>query len=313
MSAATREDYGFTKNALRRTTWSAADSAKSYGTNPVLPGPLYDPSPTLASIKQRQTPACGALHVCWLRFSPNCSSAKVLAAVIPARSAQRKSLRLDWPRVSTMLAAYGYESLTGMHTLHVGCGNGLELDELIDQSRPDRVTCVDLSNAMLERAKEFHPTIETIMADANDLSEVANASIHVYLSFRTYMSRFFDASGALREAYRTLKPGGLCLLSIANGYLDVDAAGNQYLVPGLKDVNGSELVSPDRPFEILGRYHRMIRCLGFERIVVMSKLNEARRHTLPLHAHRSDVYSFASRRIERECGLWNIQLRPPVH
>ena len=76
------------------------------------------------------------------------------------------------------------------------------------------------------------------------------------------MSRFFDVTSAIREAFRVLKPGGLPLISVANGYLDVDDEVREYVIPGLKDVNGSEFVSPDRPFDLLSRYHRMLRGIG---------------------------------------------------
>ncbi|KQV73866.1 hypothetical protein ASC61_01920 [Aeromicrobium sp. Root344] len=179
-----------------------------------------------------------------------------------------------YQEIREMLAWYGYENLVGRSLLDVGCGNGLEIGPLVEVCSPSDVTGVDLSRQMLARARERHPEMTTIACSADALNGIESDSVDAYMSLRTYMSRFFDVPAALREAYRVLKPGGLLLISIANGYLDYSADGAPHVVTGLKEVGGSSFVSADRPFELLTRYHRQIRSLGFERLHVLSKLTD---------------------------------------
>lgn len=49
--------------------------------------------------------------------------------------------------------------------LDLGCGTGLELDEILKRRRDISVTGIDLCKSMLDRLKEKHPQVDVICAD----------------------------------------------------------------------------------------------------------------------------------------------------
>lgn len=49
--------------------------------------------------------------------------------------------------------------------LDLGCGTGLELDEILKRCKSARVTGIDLCGPMLEKLKEKHPQVRAVRAD----------------------------------------------------------------------------------------------------------------------------------------------------
>jgi len=150
--------------------------------------------------------------------------------------------------------------------LSVGIGNGLEAEGLLDNAR--FLTAVDLGRRSLEVAKKRLLYARTVNGQAEDLESILNASQDIYLSFRTYQSSYFDVSRALREAYRVVRPGGLILISVANGYISHNGFMQGMLIPR------STVVDRDRPFELVDKIRRKLTLLRFEEIGVRTGFGE---------------------------------------
>lgn len=114
--------------------------------------------------------------------------------------------------------AFGYEYLAKLipadakHVLDLGCGTGLELDELF-KLRPDiKVTGIDLSADMMAKLKEKHADKDLTLICASYFDEPFPADVDAVISFESL--HHFTAAEKLplfQKAYNCLKEGGLFL------------------------------------------------------------------------------------------------------
>ncbi len=99
---------------------------------------------------------------------------------------------------------------TGM-ILDLGCGTGLELDEIFRRFPDASVTGIDLTQAMLDKLKQKHPdkNIRLICGDYFDI-DLGENIYDTVISFQT-MHHFShtEKSGLYRKIYRALKSDGV--------------------------------------------------------------------------------------------------------
>jgi SAM-dependent methyltransferase len=94
--------------------------------------------------------------------------------------------------------------VAGARVLDVGCGTGLVCAELVQ--RGCRVTGIDVSKPMLERARARIPQAEFLTARAEALP-FENASFDAGTSAQAF--HWFEQRRALAELARVVRPGGL--------------------------------------------------------------------------------------------------------
>lgn len=160
--------------------------------------------------------------------------------------------------------------------LDLGCGTGLELDEIFKRFPALRATGVDLTQAMLDKLRQKHPEkqLTLICGDYFDIDFGAEA-FDAAVSFQT-MHHFTHAKKrALYEKVRTaIKPGGI--------YLECD-----YMVETQQEENhwfaeGKRLLCEMGNGEI-GEYHydtpcsidnqmRLLQEAGFSEVKLMFRL-----------------------------------------
>lgn len=95
--------------------------------------------------------------------------------------------------------------------LDLGCGTGLELDEILACRPGLAVTGIDLTREMLERLREKHPQVRTVCGDyfQEDLGQevydcaISFESLHHFSPERK--------QGLFERLFRALKPGGVYL------------------------------------------------------------------------------------------------------
>ncbi|MGP6156117.1 MAG: class I SAM-dependent methyltransferase [Vulcanimicrobiaceae bacterium] len=94
--------------------------------------------------------------------------------------------------------------IAGARVVDVGCGTGIVAEELV--ARGCRVTGVDISEPMLERARARLPRATFTIAHAETLPFYA-ASFDAATSAQAF--HWFDQPRALAELARVVRPGGL--------------------------------------------------------------------------------------------------------
>lgn len=151
--------------------------------------------------------------------------------------------------------------------INVGSGNGLEAKALFSDVK--ELTLVDVGNKSLVYAKKLIPNAITLQNGGEKLEEVASGTQDIYVSLRTYQSSYFDVNKSIREAYRVLKPNGVIILSIANGFI----GDNHQLIPGLV-IPKTKVVDKNRPFEISEQIRRKLTLLRFRNIGVRTGIGE---------------------------------------
>ena len=97
----------------------------------------------------------------------------------------------------------------------LGCGPGQVARYL--QGRAIQVCGVDLSSAMIERARQLNPGIEFSQGDMRALAVAANTWAGIAAFYAIVNLPPGDIALALREMLRVLVPGGLLLLSFHIG------------------------------------------------------------------------------------------------
>ncbi len=95
--------------------------------------------------------------------------------------------------------------------LDLGCGTGLEIDEIMAARPGISITGIDLSEAMLEKLYQKHPSVQTFCADYFTY-DLGLSEYDVVLSFETlHHFKPEKKQGLFQKIYRALKPGGVYL------------------------------------------------------------------------------------------------------
>jgi ubiquinone/menaquinone biosynthesis C-methylase UbiE len=148
-------------------------------------------------------------------------------------------------------------NINDLDVLDVGIGHGATCKNLYKNIKS--IKAVDISEKALSNAKYLIPHVEIYVNDAEDLISIPTSSIDLYLSFRTYQSTLFDKRDAIHEAYRVLRTGGICIISIPFMYLKSDGEVLQGLIPP-----GSKEISVEYAIDIAERIEKLLKTLNFK-------------------------------------------------
>jgi ubiquinone/menaquinone biosynthesis C-methylase UbiE len=165
-------------------------------------------------------------------------------------------------RLDLLLARYIPARGAGLKMLDVGCGTGSHVARY--RARGFDVAGVDGSEEMLEHARAANPGADLRQADVDALP-FADASFDIVLCLEVH--RYLpDATKAVSEMARVLKPGGACLMTAtplmnSNGYWLINRIANATPV--------GNLVRLKQFFTTARRLERQFEQAGFPRPEVM--------------------------------------------
>ena len=124
------------------------------------------------------------------------------------------------------------DDLSGKDVLCVGVGLGDEISD-IQAKNPNRIIGIDISDKLLQIAKENHPDVEfkqlDMMKVADEFPEESFDFIYSSLAF--HYAKDWDT--LLEQMYEALRPDGIILISTHHpGYWSKNSTGNIYINDG---------------------------------------------------------------------------------
>ena len=177
-----------------------------------------------------------------------------------------------FPAMAQLVAGTG-----ALRILDLGCGTGLELDEIFKRNPDARVTGIDLSEKMLDRLREKYVSkadqIEIILGDYLGYDYPANSYDYVVSVESLHHFTHGEKLRLYRKLYGSLKPGGR--------FIDLDyVAGDQ----AAEDAGFAEKARLHAEGGLSGLHHidtpctvdnevRLLRGAGFSRVDIV--LNES--------------------------------------
>lgn len=150
--------------------------------------------------------------------------------------------------------------------LELGCGaggGGLEIGRHLGPEA--RLTCVDLSPAMLEIARGRLPSSVAVQAENAEALSFPDDAFDAVISNLCLMI-VPDTTAALGEARRVLRPGGVLAASVWGA---PERSPMMTLVPAMARELGLEMPAPPRSnFHLHGVFRERLLAAGFENVVI---------------------------------------------
>lgn len=151
------------------------------------------------------------------------------------------------------------DNIQNLKVLDLGAGNANTYSTYFSGIK--NYIAVDLSSQALAFAKKKFNNFTIVENEAENLSDIQNASVDIYVSFRTYQSTLFDRRKSLHEARRVLKPGGLIIISLPILYYT-----KKEFIKGLS--NSEKSISMDYAFFLANSIKKYLEMLNFNSVVV---------------------------------------------
>lgn len=181
----------------------------------------------------------------------------------------RKKYIEDWYKpIISLLNNEGYKKMSKFKVLGAGSNSGLELIQIFKGYSKVKLSVLELSCEAVKRGQKEYEQIEYYIGNMED-SPIDRSSIDVYLNLRSIHSTGVDLNMTLAECYKTLKPNGIVIISVSNGYLtpNILRQGEFVETNGIYD-ELTGVFSPNKPYEIACKIQDKMDKYGFRSIEV---------------------------------------------
>lgn len=152
--------------------------------------------------------------------------------------------------------------------LGVASNNGLELNQIFKNYTKVKLAVLDLSDVAIKSGQKLFDQTRYISGNMEDCT-IDKSSYDLYLNLRSIHSSGVDIRMTLAECYRILKPNGVVVVSVSNGYLTPNGIRKDELVEtkGMYD-NRIEAFSTDKPYELIEKIRVKLDHYGFRFIEI---------------------------------------------
>lgn len=149
--------------------------------------------------------------------------------------------------------------------LGIGSNDGSELLDIFGDQE-NKYTVVDISDMAIKKGESKFPQISFKQGDMESLNRLVDKeSFDICLCLRSIQSRGVFRNNAIIQMMKTLKKGGVLMISIPNGYLDKD----KKFAKGLYDYRIKSIVK-DRPITLVQKIYKKLTDLNFNNVGVQS-------------------------------------------
>jgi ubiquinone/menaquinone biosynthesis C-methylase UbiE len=165
--------------------------------------------------------------------------------------------------IISILKKENYKVEKEFSVLGVASNNGIELTQIFKDYPKASLAVLDLSEVAIKSGQKTYSNVKYISGNMEDCT-ISNSSFDIYLNLRSIHSSGVDIRMTLAECYRILKPNGIAIISVSNGYLTPNEIRQDELVEtkGMYD-NRIESFSTHKPYEIIEKIRIKLDNYGF--------------------------------------------------
>lgn len=171
----------------------------------------------------------------------------------------------EWYDPISQVIDKNFSKETEFFIIGVASNDGTELKEIFNNcSLKPKISVLDFSTSAINKGKRQYPEY-TFYQGNMEGSVLQKNSYDLYLNLRSIHSSGVDIRQTLAECMRLLKPGGICIISVSDGYLIQDAEGDLKEKRGIYD-NRSEAFIREKSNEIAQKIYKKMLDFGFEEV-----------------------------------------------
>lgn len=173
--------------------------------------------------------------------------------------------------IINLLEAKGITTTSSFKVIDVGSNYGAELNEIFSGYPHAQLEAIDICKKAIQRGIKTYPHIKFYIGNMEDSAPLKRSQYDVYLNLRSIHSTGVDIRTTLAQCLKILKPGGMAIFSISNGYLIKDTIKSDQLIEkkGMYDER-SETFSVHKPYELVNKLIRKLRDYGFKNIDILT-------------------------------------------
>lgn len=175
-----------------------------------------------------------------------------------------RSKYTNWSRPILKLIKQKFGNCKKLRLIDVGGNSGEEISEIFGNKVPTSVTLLDLSSSALSKAEKNFPEFKCLQANMEEEYPISE-SFDICLCLRSIQSTGVSKNDALIQMSNIVKPNGLIIITIPNGYLDE----NSQVIRGMFDYKTNDF-NISKPLSLSSKIESKLRAYGFHDTDIMT-------------------------------------------
>ena len=158
--------------------------------------------------------------------------------------------------------------LSGKSIISVASNYGIEIKKIFKDEDNVNVTALDISDVAVKRGRRQFKDINFIVGNMEKPFPI-NKKFDIYLNLRGIHSNGVSTNDVIIQSIKNLKPDGLAVFSISNGYL-VDNGNGEYVIKEGMYSHTVKTFTENRPMELAYKVYKVMKRYGYKNCGVRS-------------------------------------------